>query len=167
MKKILTAIALLALVTAPAIADEAPPPTLRVAIEVTVSDEDLRDRVSMYLRNELRNLGDVEVTDENPDFKLYAMVTEMRSGTGQRVAYVLGISVVNFFPDGYFDSILDDRLRNADEIARKLEAVTVYRNQFLSVSGPEEAHLIETAVNSIARLNTHIFQPEREPSGGQ
>jgi len=127
-----------------------------------VPDEDLKDRVTKYLRNELRNLGDVEVTSENPDFKLYAMVTEMRSGTGHRLAYVLGISVVNFFPDGYFDSILDDRLNNVDEIARKLEAVTVYRNQFLSVSGPEEAHLIQTAANSVARFNAHILQPERK-----
>lgn len=50
----------------------------------------------------------------------------------------------------------------ADEVSQKLEAVTVYRNQFLSVSGPSEADLIETVTNSIAKLNIHILEPERK-----
>ncbi|MCH9694537.1 MAG: hypothetical protein K0U72_08515 [Gammaproteobacteria bacterium] len=142
-------------------ANDATPPAFKVAIEVTVSDQELRDRVSMYLRNELRSLGDVEVTSDNPDYKLYTMVTEVRSKTGGRIAYVLGTSIVSFFPDGYFDSVLSARLRNADEVARRLEEVTVYRNQFLSVSGPSEAHLIETVTNSVAKLNAHVLEPER------
>jgi len=128
---------------------------------VTVADEDLSDRVSMYLRNELRGLGDVEVTAENPDYKLYAMVSEMRTSTGGRIAYILGMSVTSYFPDGYFGSILSEKLKNADVISRKLEAINVYRNQFLSVSGPTEANLIETVSNSVGKLNTHILEPAR------
>lgn len=77
------------------------------------------------------------------------------------MAYVLGISITSFFPDGCLDSILNNNLTNADEVAQKLEAVTVYRNQFLSVSGPFEANLIETVTNSVAKLNAHILEPER------
>ena len=116
----------------------------------------------MYLRNELRDLGDVEVTSENPDFKVYSTITEVRTSTGGRIAYVLGTSITSFFPDGYFDSILSENLINADEVSQKLEAVTVYRNQFLSVSGPSEADLIETVTNSVAKLNVHILEPERK-----
>lgn len=152
---------MVALVIAPAFADDTPAPVFRIAIEVTVPDDDLRDRIAMYLRNELRRLGDVEVTSENPDYKLYAMVMEMRTSAGGRMAYVLGISITSFFPDGYFDSILNENLTNADEVAQKLEEVTVYRNQFLSVSGPSEANLIETVTNSVAKLNAHILEPER------
>jgi len=115
----------------------------------------------MYLRNELRGLGDVEITSENPDFKVYSMITEVRTSTGGRIAYVLGTTITSFFPDGYFDSILSEKLRNVDEVSQKLEALTVYRNQFLSVSGPSEAHLIETVTNSVAKLNVHILEPER------
>ena len=155
------AILLVTFVVAPTYADDTAPPAFRIAIEVTVPDDDLRKRITMYLRNELRGLGDVEVTSDNPGYKLYAMVTEVRTNPGGRLAYVLGISVVSFFPDGYFDSILSDKPVNADEVSQKLEEVTVYRNQFLSVSGPSEANLIETVVNSVAKLNAHMLEPER------
>jgi hypothetical protein len=148
-------------VSAATVADEAPQYTFKVATEVTVSDEDLRDRISMYLRNELRALGDVEVTADNPDYKLYVMATEVKTKTGGRIAYVLGTSIVGFFPDGYFDSILSERLSNADEVSQRLEEVTVYKNQFISVSGPSEANLIQTVTNSVAKLNVHILEPER------
>jgi hypothetical protein len=161
MKTRMLAIVCAMFLAEPTFSDDAVPPAFRIAIEVTVSDEDLRDRIAMYLRNELRSLGDVEITSENPDFKLYAMVTEVRTDSGGRIAYVLGISVTSFFPDGYFDTILSASLKNADEISQKLEAIAVYRNQFLSVSGPSEANLIETVTNSVAKLNVHILEPQR------
>ncbi len=162
MKIKVAAILLMFITVAAAFADDTPPaPVFRVAIEVTVPDEDMSKRIAMYLRNELRGLGDVEVTSENPDYKIYAMVTAVRTATGARLAYVLGVSITSFFPDGYFDSILSDNLANADEVSRKLDQVAVYRNQFLSVSGPSEADLIETVTSSVAKLNAHIFQPER------
>ncbi len=162
MRASLLAALLTTLPVAPAFADDPQPAAFRVDIEVTVSDEDLRDRIAKYLRNELRGLGDVEVTSDNPDFKVYSMVSEVRTNTGGRIAYVLGTSITSFFPDGYFDSILNKNLKNADEVAQKLEAVTVYRNQFISVSGPTEADLIETVKNSVATLNKHILEPERQ-----
>ena len=90
-----------------------------------------------------------------------AVADDTPTSAGGRMAYVLGISITSFFPDGYFDSILNDNLTNADEVAQKLEEITVYRNQFLSVSGPSEANLIETVTNSVAKLNAHILEPER------
>ncbi|MEM7433429.1 MAG: hypothetical protein AAF351_16010 [Pseudomonadota bacterium] len=158
--KVITAI-IGALFVVSALADETAPAAFRVDVEVTVPDEDLRERVAVYLRSELRGLGDVEVTSENPDFKIYSMVSEVKTSTGDRIAYVLGTSITSFFPDGYFDSVLDNRMSNVDEVARLLEAVTVYRNQFISVSGPNEVDLLETAANSVATFNAHILEPER------
>lgn len=161
MKITAIAISLVLIMSATTVADDSPATAFRVAIEVTVPDEDLRERISMYLRNELRGLGDVEVTSDNPDYKLFTMVTEVRTKTGGRIAYVLGTSIVSFFPDGYFNSILSERLANADEVTQRLEEVTVYRNQFMSVSGPSEANLIQTVTNSVAKVNAHILEPER------
>ena len=155
------AIALMFLLpTAAVFAEDTPEPAFRVALEVSLRDEDLKERVSKYLRNELRALGDVEVSAENPDYKLYVMLTEMHAGGG-RIAYVLGISVTSFFPDGYFDTILRQDLSNADEVSRLLEAVPVYEHQFLSLAGPSEDNLIETVTSSIANLNTHVLEPKR------
>lgn len=145
----------------PASAEEASVPVFRIAIEVTVADEDLRKRVEMYLRNELRGLGDVEVTDASPDFKLFAMVTEIKTGGGGRIAYVLGTTITSFFPDGYVDSIISARLRNIQEVAQKLNALAVYENQFISVAGATEAGLIKTVSNSVANIDTHILQVRR------
>ncbi len=138
------------------------PPAFRIAYDVSVPDRDTSERISTYLRNELRSLGDVEVTDENPDYKLYVMVMEMNSERGTRLAYVLGISVTSYFPDNYFDLVLDDRLRNVGEVARRLEEVPVYEQQLMSLAGPEEADLIETVSNSIAQLNRHVLDPKRQ-----
>lgn len=161
MMKQLVFVLLTTLILSPAIAEETPTKAFRVAIEVTVPDDELQDRVAMYLRNELRSLGDVEVTDDNPDFKLFAMVTEMKSSTGGRIAYVLGISITRFFPDGYVDSIISAHLSNVREVAGKLEALAIYENQFISVAGAREADLIKTVTNSVARINAHILQPQR------
>lgn len=145
-----------------ALSEEPQSVAFRVAVEVTIPDEDLRERVAVYLRAELRRLGNVEVTMDNPDFKIYSMVSEVKTNTGERIAYVLGTSIASYFPDGYFDSVLNPNLSNADEVARSLEAVTVYRNQFISVSGPNEVDLLETVTNAVATFNAHILQPERE-----
>jgi len=145
----------------PALAQEAPPPAFRVALEVTVRDDDARERVTMYVRNELRALGDVEVTPENPDYRLYVMLTEMRSSSGGVVAYVLTIAVTSFFPDGYFATILNNDLLNSDEVIARLEEVPVYEHQFVSLAGPTEANLIETVTSSIANLDKYYLAPKR------
>ena len=121
MKNSVMAMVIGVLVAVPVMAEEAAEPAFRIAYEVSIADEDARERVGMYIRNELRNLGDVAVNDENPDYKLYVMVLEMNSERGNRLAYVLGISVTSYFPTGYFNSVLDDRLRNIQEVAARLE----------------------------------------------
>lgn len=156
------ALALAALVALPATAQDDVEHVFRIAYEVSIPDEDAKKRVGMYVRNELRNLGDVAVTDEDPDYKLYVMVLEMKSERGTRLAYVLGISVTSYFPDGYFNTVLDDRLRNIGDVAARLEEVPVYEQQLMSVSGPGEAHLIETVAGAIGKLNRHILQPQRQ-----
>ncbi len=153
---------LLFLAAAVTLADEVSPKTYRVAIEVTLQDEELKERVTMYLRNELRRLGDVVVTDDEPEYKLYAMVTEMRTSSGGRIAYVLGVSVTRFFPKGYVATILNEYLRNLSEIVNNLESLAVYEHQFQSLAGPTEANLIETAVNVIAIFNRHVLEPKRQ-----
>ena len=80
----------------------------------TVTNNDLRERVTGYLTRELQNLRDVAVTSEDPDYKLYAMVMQVRTSDDRRMAYVLGVSVAGFFPDGYFDSILREDLANVE-----------------------------------------------------
>ena len=162
MSRSIVALALMFLAAMPLLAQEETAPAFRIAYDVNVPDEDAKERIGMYLRNELRNLGDVEITDENPDYKLFVMVMEMNSERGNRMAYILGISVASFFPDGYFDTVLDDRINNVGEVARRLEDVPVYEQQLMSLAGPEEAHLIQTVSSSIAQLNRHVLEPQRQ-----
>ena len=162
MRDTILVLALMTLAALPAPAQEEAEPTFRIAYSVNVADEDAKERIGMYLRNELRNLGDAEVTDENPDYKLFVMVMEMNSERGNRMAYILGISVASFFPDGYFNTVLDDRIGNIATVAQRLEEVPVYEQQLMSLAGPEEAHLIQTVSNSIAQLNRHVLEPKRQ-----
>ncbi len=162
MKYTIVALLMMGVAALPAFAEEDAEPAFRISYNVNAPDEEAMERIGMYLRNELRNLGDVEVTDENPDYKLYAMVMEMNSERGNRMAYILGISVTSFFPDGYFNTVLDDRISNVKEVAQRLEEVPVYEQQLMSIAGPEEAHLIQTVSNSIAQLNRHVLEPKRQ-----
>lgn len=150
-----------ALALSPALAEDASAPEIRVAIEVSTRVEDAAARVTKYMQNELRALGDVVVTSEDPDYRLYVVLTEMRAGGG-RIAYVLTMSVTSFFPDGYFDTILRNDLRNAEEVLQRLEEVPVYEHQFVSLAGPKEAHLIGTATTLVANLNKHLLEPRRK-----
>jgi len=161
MKTTVMIMLLAVLTSASAIADEEVPPRFRIAVEVTVPDDDLRERVTGYLSSELQNLRDVAVTSEHPDYKLFAMVMQVATSDDRRMAYVLSVSVAGFFPDGYFDSILRDDLANANEIKQRLGEVTVYRNQFMSLAGPTEANLQQVAKNVVAKFNYHVLGPER------
>jgi hypothetical protein len=152
----------LMLAVTPALANDTPPPTFQVALDVRARDEDTRERVTTYLQNELRGLGDVEVAADNPDFKLFVVLTEMRTDRGTLMAHVLAISVTRFFPDGYFGTILSDKLTNAAVVSQRLEEVPVFERQFVSLSGPSEADLIETVTSSIRNLNTHVLEPDRQ-----
>lgn len=158
----MTVVLCLVLATMPVLADDTASPAFRVALDIRARDEDARERVAMYIGNELRGLGDVEVSGENPDFKLFVVLTEMNTDRGTRMAYVLTMSVARFFPDGYFETILRNDLANADEVSRLLEAVPVYERQFVSLAGPSEANLIETVTASIRNLDKHLFEPERQ-----
>ena len=162
MKIMTAAILCLVLAMTPVLADDTAPPAFRVALDISARDDDARERVGMYLRNELRSLGDVEVSSADPDFKLFVVLTEMSTDRGTRMAYVLAISVARFFPDGYFGTILRNDLANADEVSRLLEAVPVYERQFVSLAGPSEANLIETVTASIRNLDKHLLEPERQ-----
>ena len=162
MKNKTIAVVLAVLAALPVMAEEEAEPAFRIAYKVSAPDEDANERVGMYVRNELRKLGDVAVTDKDPDYKLYVMVLEMKSERETRLAYVLGISVTSFFPDGYFNTVLDDRISNVREVAARLGEVPVYEQQLMSVSGPEEAHLIETVAGSIRQLNRHVLEPKRQ-----
>ena len=108
------------------------PAAFQIRVVVELPDEDLAKRVSMYARNELRGIGDVELTDENPDYTLFFRVIEMKAGE-HTIGHVLGIAVVSYFPDGYFDSIVDTRLKNKDEVTTKLEAVNVFEHHVIVV----------------------------------
>lgn len=162
MKITMTMVLLALLPVVSAIAEDEVPPNFRIAVEVTVTNNDLRERVTGYLTRELQNLRDVAVTSEDPDYKLYAMVMQVRTSDDRRMAYVLGVSVAGFFPDGYFDSILREDLANAEEIKQRLGEVTVYRNQFMSLAGPTEENLQQVAKNVVTKLNYHVLRPERD-----
>ena len=160
-KSVTVTLASLVLLLSGAFAEDTPPPETRVAIEVSTRDEDAGKRVAKYIGNELRSLGDVAVVTENPDYKLFVVLTEMRAGGG-RIAYVLTITATSFFPEGYFDTILRNDLKNAVEVAQRLDEVPVYERQFVSLAGPEEAHLIQTVTSSIANFNRYLLEPGRQ-----
>lgn len=166
MSNRLATLCLTLLAAAPLMADDAVEPRYRIAVEVTEVDENLRERVAGYLATELQALDDVEVTSENPDYKLYAMVMQVRTSDGKRMAYVLGTSVVTFFPDGYFDTILSSKLKNGREVNRRLQDVTVYKNQFMSLAGPSEENLQDIAKNVVAKFDVWILGPERSKAAG-
>lgn len=154
---------IVAIAAAPIHAQEAEPEPAEFQIRIVVDlpDEDLAERVAMYARNELRGLGDVAIAEENPDYTLFFRVIEMKAGE-HTIGHVVGIAVVSYFPDGYFKSIVNPRLRNADEVTAKLEAVNVFEHQLLSVAGSKEADLIQAIANAIATFNRGVLQPKRE-----
>lgn len=162
-RTVLTVALLFVLAALPAQAQEAEPQPARFQIRIVVDlpDEGLAERVSMYARNELRGIEDVELTEENPDYSLFFRVIEMKAGE-HTIGHVLGVAVVSYFPDGYFDSVLDPRMRNAGEVAAKLEAVNVFEHQLLSVAGSREADVVQAVVNAIATFNRGVLQPKRK-----
>ena len=131
------------------------PAAFQIRVVVELPDEDLAERVSLYARNELRSIDDVELTEDDPDYTLFFRVIEMKAGE-HTIGHVLGIAVVSYFPEGYFKSVIDPRLNNADEVAEKLDAVNVFEHQLLSVAGSKEADLIQ-GVAEIVPFTETIF----------
>ncbi len=79
---------------------------VRVEVEVQVS-EDVDSQIASMVRQELRNLGDVQVVTENPHAKLIILGIENKPVDGSTIwGYTLSAVYLTCFDDGcyYYDS---------------------------------------------------------------
>jgi hypothetical protein len=75
---------------------------LRINVKIK-GDAELLDEVNSFLNRELRSLGDVSITEENPHFNIYmtAMEIEDESGQGTGVITVSYIVTSRLSPEVY------------------------------------------------------------------
>lgn len=68
-----------------------------VSVSVNTNDATTKKKVESFISRELRQLGDVTVTDHHPEYELDVTVIEKKLNDGRTVEYGIAFSVIPHF----------------------------------------------------------------------
>lgn len=67
----------------------------RVALHVSCENDALRSQITSFLSRELRSLGDVDITDQDPSFKILIVAIAARLKGGYEVGYAFSVIITS------------------------------------------------------------------------
>ena len=128
----------------------------RVSIEVRGHDE-LTTNVLSYLSRELRSLGDVVVTDEDPKWKIDIVVTYLEFTSGERIGVLLSVVVIKPLHVSIWESMIKED--SSDFAEYFLSTLSELKYHWATPSSIEE--LRESCYDIVAIFDTSILEPDR------
>jgi hypothetical protein len=131
-----------------------------ITVSMSVSgDEQLTELVSSYINREFRDLHDVTiVSDTRADYEVRVIALANTLKTGQQIGYILSVVVLATVPTNTFDAAVSKEIRPF--LHNYLATLSQFDNNYLYSSGPAE--LKTTCENIVARIDSAIFEPERQ-----
>jgi hypothetical protein len=140
---------------------ESPRPVIRVFLDVSARDSNDKSMATSYLSRELRQIGDVQVTTENPAYVIECQVIRNHAG-GELVGYTLSYLVTSYMERIVTLNFLRDKISPSDlqflvklHSGKKGNLVT----DGIHVCPPSE--LRKACADLIAALDGDVFQPAR------
>ena len=116
------------------------------------------DQVEIFLKRELRSLGDVDVTDEDPDYILSIVPLKNQNQAGVVTGYTISVLLTSPVATNVLHYIVDaDSLTNAQRFCSGLVRVEDHE---VVVCPPGE--LRKTCEGLIATIDTQNFEPTRK-----
>jgi hypothetical protein len=123
----------------PAIAEDLQPFSGRVQVSVS-ANESIKGKIESYLSRELRSLGDVVVTDDNPRWILSVVALESESKSGYKTGVDLSVVILEPFNNQFFVDMVPEKSK---ELASSMtSSLYSYSGHWLRVGAPEDLRSI-------------------------
>ena len=120
-------------------AKESPPFLGRVQVSVSASDS-IKGKIESYLSRELRSLGDIVVTDDNPRWLLSIVALESESKGGYKTGVDLSVVILKPFNNQLLIDNAPEKSKEA--ISFLTSSLYSYSDHWLLMGAPEELRSI-------------------------
>lgn len=134
-----------------------PPFSARVSVVVS-ADNNIKPKVESYIDRELRSLGDVVVTDDNPDWILNIVALESKTKGGYESGVVLSVVALKSFDKEAVMSTVS--ARNKGWVSDAISNLHEFSSHSLRIGAPEELRSICSGI--VADFDTKFLQPQRK-----
>jgi hypothetical protein len=139
----------------------------RVQVEVSAPTNDLRDQLVSYITRNLRSLGDVEVVDTNPTFKISIVSLSNTLMSGQSGGYTISTVILKPLDATQVDLMLKS-MDTPEVIVNMVSIMTTDEVEF-------KDHLLNTGSvyqlpamcqDLVTSLDSRVFENERKQYRG-
>jgi len=135
IRKFLLALFCLCVASSPAVAEDLQTFSGRVQVLVSASDS-IKGKIESYLSRELRSLGDIVVTDDNPRWILSVVALEAESKGGFKTGVDLSVVILESFNNQYVVNVTPEKSKKL--VSVMTSSLYSYTGHWLRVGAPED-----------------------------
>jgi hypothetical protein len=130
----------------------------KVSLEVNATDESLKDRVSSYMNRELRGLGDIEITESHPTYKISVIALAVSLKNGHNVGYAISYVVTE--PLESWQNLATDLNEKAQQLVKLITSESERLDDHKLLIGTD-ADLKQTVDDLVSNFDTKMLEPSR------
>lgn len=131
----------------------------RVALDVACQNDSLRTQIISFVSRELRSLRDVDITDDNPSFKISIVAIAVALKSGYEAGYAFSIVVTSPLGDWSWALAKDLKPESKAVIAKLLAEQESLEDHRLLVGSFD--NLRQDLTRFIAKFDTDKLEPRR------
>lgn len=160
MRKGLYIIIVVALFPFTSFARGLPPFSGRVSVSVN-ANENIKGEIESYISRELRSLGDIIVTDNNPRWVLNIVALEVSTKGGYKSGVLLSIVILEPFDSSLLMDLVGDKNKQNKQLIYVMTLdLYSFSGHWLRVGAPEDLRKICNAI--VADFDTEYIKPARD-----
>ena len=160
MKKIIYLLLFLWLLPIICFAQELQPFSGRVSVSVSANDN-IKGKIESYISRELRSLGDIIVTDDNPRWILRIVALESTTKGGYKSGIDISVVILKPFNNDLIISIISQVDEKSKEVVSLLTSnLYSFSDHSLRVGAPEDLRSICSGI--VADFDTQHIKPARD-----
>lgn len=136
---------------------ETQPFSARVMVDIT-APQNIKGTVTSYINRELRDIGDIEIVDDNEEWLLEIIVLEFNTISGSKIGYTFSTVILQKFNNLYLERLIQEMW---EEHVKMLTSNLYYcPRHSLQTSSTED---VRTTCNGIvAEFDTECLEAKRK-----
>ena len=140
-------------------------PQISVQLDFSITEQELEDQISSYVRRELRSLGDVIEVDEDPAYELSFLGFIIHTKARHESGFALSVLVLSPWD---ITSLYDDCLSETapSDLKDRFQRFTTYlppyriQEHYLRAGSPDDVRSV--CQKLVADIDAAVFQPHRK-----
>jgi hypothetical protein len=107
------------------------------SVKLSISgEESIKNEITSFMSRELRELSDVTVVDENPDWEISVVAMESHLKSGQKTGFVISVVLFQHYNPKVFDILFDKK--HAEVAKNLMTRAVIYLDHWLRSGSTEE-----------------------------